>query len=153
MKTDQTLPIWKTLMILGAILLGVQLGGVVRDWRTLSGPDDIWWTGVDAAEPLGQAGDQCRVFIDGKELVRRLGAGDLFLKVSDETFQVVDADDVTARINHWPQVRDQAWFRLLRSSVLAAFGAGLLLAGLIGGIVGRRDRSSSPLEQGPRARS
>lgn len=111
-----------TLMIPAIVCLSLAAALAVQTYEGLM--KDYYWTPIDRAPTLDEAGDEVEVYLDGDLLQRRAENGDI-LRSDGEP---VSPESIRVRINH------RAGIRGAQSMLLAGLaGAGLafLLAALL----------------------
>ncbi|MGH7752760.1 MAG: hypothetical protein ACREN5_08085, partial [Gemmatimonadales bacterium] len=105
------------LLVIGA---GLLLSSTLQLVRFASQRDDIWWTPLELAVPLAQAGDRVEVYVQGTHLAQLVNQGRLRVTSGSES-RVAAEGDVVLRFNNWDRMRAD------RTTVvaLAAFAAGV----------------------------
>ncbi len=94
--------------------------------RAYLGDSDNWWTPRSMAVSLEEASLRVRLLVAGKPLQQRLAAGEVFVQDGDGV-RPLEAVDVTARLNNWPQTKA----RILSFAGFTGIALGASLACLV----------------------
>jgi len=115
------------LLVIGA---GLLLSSSLQLARFAFQRDDIWWTPLELAVPLAEAGDRAEVYVQGTHLAQLIRDGRLRV-VDGSQSRLVAAGEVRIRFNNWDRMRAERTPVIAMASFAWATGALFVLFGFL----------------------
>lgn len=106
--------------------------------RAVWGNSEIWWTPRSLALPLEETSHEFRLFIRGANLQDILEHGSLRALDSEGNSYQVTYEDITIRLNNWPEVKATFLHSAVFSGIMLGISITCLILGLSSFIRSRR---------------